>query len=498
MSEILPDDVRPVLEQQRAVDHFQTGISLKIDAYAGTGKTTTLRLLAASKPGRALYLAFNRTIAANAQERFPEYVRCSTTHSMAFRGARKTLGYPEWKLTDSLTSNVILELFRLPQFVSFHCGIVLARRSYAAILQDSLRRFFQSRDITPSISHVPCYGILESLSPSQFNSFSCQVMEHLGYLWNAMLDRTQGLPLGHDGYLKLWALSKPDVEADYVMVDEAQDLNPVLLDVLSRWKCQIVYVGDPYQQIYEWRGAVNAMQQVQTRNRCLLSESFRFGTEIAAAATIVLRHLGAKEPLRGSQSIPSHIGAVHPQAILARSNAGVITNILRCLKQRVRCAVVGGTQELQRMLYDVQAVKQGLPARSPELLGFQNWQEIMKFSSLPEGEALRGLVNLVEEHGETRILQALSNCEPDERAAQIVCATAHRSKGREWNYTQLDSDFEAGFARADRLAPPEQKGTRAAEMRLLYVAMTRARLGISLPWTIAKRFGFRNTTNGLL
>ncbi len=64
-----------------------------------------------------------------------------------------------------------------------------------------------------------------------------------------MLARTQALSLGHDRYLKLWALSRPEPRAEYILVDEAQDLNPVLLDVLSRTRCQVLSVGDPYQQI---------------------------------------------------------------------------------------------------------------------------------------------------------------------------------------------------------------------------------------------------------
>ncbi|MGI4826581.1 MAG: UvrD-helicase domain-containing protein, partial [Janthinobacterium lividum] len=243
--------VQPVVEQQRAVDLFLAGGNLRIDAYAGTGKTTTLRLLAASKPGRAFYLAFNRAIAAEAQQRFPAYVKCATTHSVAFRGVRKALGYPEWKLTEPLTPNLILEAFRLPATISFHSGLVLEQRSYAAILRDGLNQFLQSSDEAPTAVHVPCYGVLETLTPEQFTNFAEQVSGHLGYLWAAMLDRSGGLPLGHDGYLKLWALSKPSAQADYIMVDEAQDLNPVLLDVLGRSRCQIVYVGDPYQQIYE-------------------------------------------------------------------------------------------------------------------------------------------------------------------------------------------------------------------------------------------------------
>ncbi len=106
--------------------------------------------------------------------------------------------------------------------------------------------------------------------------------------------REGGLPLSHDGYLKLWALSGPRAETDYILVDEAQDINPVLLGVLRQVQCPVVYVGDPYQQIYEWRGAVNAMEAISSPHRVLLSRSFRFGPEIAAAATRVLRTLKAK------------------------------------------------------------------------------------------------------------------------------------------------------------------------------------------------------------
>jgi superfamily I DNA/RNA helicase len=490
--------VQPVVEQQRAVDLFLAGGNLRIDAYAGTGKTTTLGLLALSKPGRGLYLAFNRAIAVEAQQRFPSHVKCATTHSVAYRGVRRTLGYPQWKLTESLTPNLILEAFPLPQTVSFHCGVVLEQRSYAAILRDGLKAFLQSSDKTPGSAHIPRYGILEMLSTGQLESFATQAAEHLGYLWMSMLDQKRGLPLGHDGYLKLWALSEPRAEADYIMVDEAQDLNPVLLDVLKRSACQIVYVGDPYQQIYEWRGAVNAMEQVHTRHRCLLSQSFRFGPEIAAAAGIVLRTLGARESLRGSSTIVSHIGRVRPDAILARSNAGVISNVLRCLAQNLRCAVVGGTKELERVLTDVQRVKQGQAAQSPELLGFRDWKGVVSFSAQPEGGGLRALVNLVQEHGEDRMLRALSVCESSEATAQVICSTAHRSKGREWSYVHLDKDFEAGFVRATRLAPADASKATASEARLLYVALTRAKLGVHLPRVTAKRFGIRSTTNEML
>lgn len=110
-----------------------------------------------------------------------------------------------------------------------------------------------------------------------------------------------------------------------------------------------------------WRGAVNAMEQLVTNNRVLLSQSFRFGTAIADAATTVLRRLGATHPLVGLPGIESHISRVRPDVILTRSNAGVIGSVLQCLARGVSCHVLGGTRELKRLLEDVKRIKQGAP-----------------------------------------------------------------------------------------------------------------------------------------
>ena len=489
--------LEPVAEQQRAIELFLKHEGLRIDAYAGTGKTTTLMMLAACTSRRGLYLAFNRSIADEARRRFPATVKCSTSHSVAFRDVRKAFGYPEWKMAGSLTPDLIANAFHMPATVSFACGLILERRSYAAVLLDGLKRFLQSCDDAPTRKQVPRYGALEALDEIQFVSFTGQAVQHVEAIWNAMRHTTQGLPLGHDGYLKLWALSKPQMNGDYLLIDEAQDLNPVLLHVLARNVCPVVYVGDPYQQIYEWRGAVNAMEQVATKYKTLLSQSFRFGPEIAAGATIIIRKLGARHPLLGSPAIESHIARVRPEAILSRSNTGVISNVLLCLQKNIRCFVLGGTEELARLLEGVQRMKQGVPAQVPELLGFKSWREVMALSVQPEGEHLRGLVNLVQEHGEDRMLAGLAKCERHEGAAELVCATAHRAKGREWGYVRLDEDFEIGLLRASRLWPA---GTAAyeAEARLVYVAMTRAKRCVQLPLGLQKRFGIRNTTTKTL
>jgi hypothetical protein len=117
----------------------------------------------------------------------------------------------------------------------------------------------------------------------------------------------------------------------------------------------------------------------------------------------------------------------------------------------------------------------------------------MSFSGKTEGEYIRGLVSLVQEYGEDVMLRTLARCEPIEGNANIVCTTAHKAKGREWGYVVVDRDFEVSISRSS-----DRKASFEAELRLLYVAVTRAKTAVQLPEAILKRFGLRITTNDTL
>ena len=64
---------------------------------------------------------------------------------------------------------------------------------------------------------------------------------------------------------------------------------------------------------------------------------------------------------------------------------------------------------------------------------------------------------------EARMLRTLFHSEPNEVTAQVICSTAQRSKGREWNYVHLDPYFEAVFVRAARLGSAQSVMATAAE-----------------------------------
>jgi AAA domain/UvrD-like helicase C-terminal domain len=473
----------PTEEQSRAIDLFKTGESLRIDAYAGTGKTTTLRMIAESSRRRGHYLAFSRAIADEAKKRFPWSVRPTTNHGLAFRWAQAQRRYSTEKLTTAANANLIAEALRLnDQSIRFgDVTVRVDRRAYGAILKDACRNFLYSADAEPQGCHVPRWGLLADLGPDDFQMFATAAAPKLQELWGNMQDAGGRIPLGHDGYLKLWALTEPRIDADFILLDEAQDSNPVIVQVLNRQQGQIVFVGDPYQQIYEWRGAINAMEQVATKHRACLSQSFRFGEHIAAVASRIIRALGARENLRGLPSIKSEVCPVWPKAILCRTNMGLFSHLMMQHAVGRRCHVLGGTVELQRLLQDVERLKTSRPAVSAEFFGFSCWAELLAYSLRPEGRHTRALVKLVKEYGEQSLLHEVHITAQSEADSEVTLSTAHKAKGREWSTVLLAEDFELRLTKLGRETNPEVLQQMEADARVVYVAATRAIEAVELP-----------------
>lgn len=80
----------------------------------------------------------------------------------------------------------------------------------------------------------------------------------------------------------MWALSEPVLPGDFLLLDEAQDTNPVLEQIVLAHKerTQIVMVGDSAQAIYGWRGARDVMARF-AGHHLTLARSFRFGPALA-------------------------------------------------------------------------------------------------------------------------------------------------------------------------------------------------------------------------
>lgn len=465
---------KPTEEQKVALDAFLAGNSLKINAFAGTGKTSALQLLSTATGSKGQYIAFNRNIVGDAKAKFADTVDCSTSHSLAFRAAPSGYKADIGKMTNKCSAKLLVEAFELKRR-RFGDKYPVNADSQGYLYIETIRRYAQSADDEIGPQHVPTIGALRVAPNEVLAEVTEFALDGARKVWGRMLSERDPLPLGHDGYLKLWGLSRPIIAADYIMLDEAQDTNPVVLDVLQRQRAQLVYVGDKYQQIYEWRGAVNAMETIQTDASTYLTTSFRFGDAVADLATKILVRLGEKRPVRGNPAIRSRIGNGTPDAILARTNATTITAVIEALDGGKRPHLVGDKSELMDMLRGVQLLKEGEPTSCPAFFGFKNWTEIVELARTDEGAHLVTFVNLVETRGEKQLMWAL-NRTVEAEGADLVISTAHKSKGREWRSVRLMDDFLRSSPSGESKAGPDP-----SELRLLYVALTRAKEHLDVP-----------------
>ena len=150
--------MKPTAEQQQAIEAFLSLQSLKVNAFAGTGKTSTLQLMSKSDTRRGIYLAFNKSIASDAARKFPSNVQALTSHSAAYRSVMNR-GYSSEEMTGSLNVNALIERLQLPP-LSIAGERSLSPRQHAYLVLQTLKRFTQSADSEITNRLVPTPGIL--------------------------------------------------------------------------------------------------------------------------------------------------------------------------------------------------------------------------------------------------------------------------------------------------------------------------------------------------
>ncbi len=454
-------------EQEAAVDLFVSKQSMKISAFAGAGKTSTLKFLAATAPKeRGLYLAFNKSIASEAKQSFRGNVECRTTHSAALRDVRPRFPLSRDKWFNSINAKQLASAWELEDY---RAGPITLKPDMIAYLTlVAVRQFCQSEHDQLAPEHVQLLGRALGLPPERKVELNNYIFSQAEVLWDQMLSEDSDIPLGHDGYLKLWSLMEPKFAFDYVLLDEAQDTNPAVLSVLKNQDCQVIYVGDKHQQIYEWRGAVNAMAEIDAQHEAHLTTSFRFGPALAAEANRVLHAMGETQKLKGFGKVQTEIKSFgDARTVLTRSNAMLFKEVLEALNEERRPHVVGGSDQMKSLLRDVDALQNGKPGAQPEFFGFYNWNEVLEFVEEPEGEALLPFVTLVQSVGRGALWRAVLSCIEDEADADLVISTAHKAKGREWDSVRIAEDFSLSSTKNERIP--------YSEARLFYVAMTRAK-----------------------
>jgi hypothetical protein len=472
---------RPTPEQEAAVAAFTAGDHVVLQAGAGSGKTATLRMLAASTQRRGRYIAFNKSIAVEAQRRFPRTVKCGTAHALAFAVVGKY--YRERMDAPRMASAKLAQVMGI-NYREVHIGerrITAAGLCYTA--QDTVIRYCQSADTVLGRHHVPWLkGIGEQHLHDQLAEL---VLPFAQKMWADLQNPDRGrVKFKPDHYLKMWALTEPRIWQNFLLLDEAQDTNPVVEQVFhaQRDHAQLIMVGDSAQAIYGWRGARDIMTGAPGTH-LTLSHSFRFGAGIAAEANRWLAIANAPIRITGSPTIDSGLDKIdRPNAILCRTNGGAMAEILALLNAGRRVALVGSGTTLEALAKAARDLKEGRRTTHPELLLFSTWGEVQDYAEYdPDGRDLLPLVEVIDEHGVDVVLDTLSQLS-DEASAEVTVSTIHKAKGREWSSVRIADDFpepqdpDTCDPEGEPLPGPIDPG----EARLAYVAVTRAQHRLDL------------------
>lgn len=424
-----------------------------VQARAGSGKTTMLVGYARARPTRRLlYIVFTAENRRQAVTRFPANTTVLTIHALA----RRVTGRPYAHKIGDVKPIAVAELYGCSHEVAAD-AITLMQTFLCSSAQQ----------------------LADMANPR--NRKQVVALPYAIRLWRDARDpANRDIPLSHDGYLKLFHLGGHKISGyDEILFDEAQDTNAVTEAILSNADLPLTAVGDDYQQIYGFRGAINSLSSFGG-TRFSLTSSFRFGPEVARVANAVLHQFGETVLVRGAGG-PSRVrmsgSPTSPHAYLSRTNAGVIGYAID--RPEARLYFVGGLET-----YRTERIRDAyyLSMRDRELIEDREIRRVRSFEALGEyaeevnDAELKSIFQIVSQY-RGRIPHLLADLAsrsvgPSDPAA-ITLTTLHRSKGLEFDVVVVGETFDwANYLEACKKG---QFARFKEELRLLYVGASRAR-----------------------
>lgn len=480
-------------EEQSAIVN-STG-NIKINAVAGSGKTTTIIEYIKARPQkRALYLAFNKTVRQEAVKKFEQagisWVKVETAHSLAYKnvvpqsGYSLSTGYKTYELKD------LLEIEAPGDEINSY---ILANHilKYAAYFCNSNAAMVKDLNLLDIISDETAALFVKR----NYDKILLYTRQFLAKMYKGEIGVT------HDFYLKKYQLSDPLLNYDYIFFDEGQDASPVMLDVFMKQKAAKIIVGDAHQQIYSWRYAVNSLEQVDFKN-FTLSKSFRFEKEIGNLAENTLCW---KKNIQNYSPIDIEgIGknkSKKMKATIGRTNTALMLRAIDLLieKQAIENVYFEGNissytyAEEGGSIYDVLNLKNGdyTFIRDNLIKSMQSFSELEEYAEATEDGSLKMLIDVVKKYGRNlpNYIKILKDKHlPDEMRedADMIFSTVHRCKGMEYDEVTILDDFIKetdikNMVRRDGLENI-QIASLAEEINLLYVAITRTKNILNIPF----------------
>ncbi|MCX5853823.1 MAG: AAA family ATPase [Deltaproteobacteria bacterium] len=477
----------PTNEQQKILN--ADGRVVKINARAGTGKTATLLMIAQENPNKTiLYLVFNNRNRQAAKRKFPDNVDIHTIHSFALSALGSNFdGF------EAVRPSHYLNNFRAN------------KETLATLTSDFIVFFLDSAYPKPDLEIDPFKKQLSDELREIFTRSQNDITEISRASLNSWYKTKKDCP--HDFYLKLSHLENKFqaklAKYDLVLVDEGQDLSPIMIDILATYRDRIIIVGDSHQQIYSFRYAVDAMQNFTHDELHELTLSFRFGVQIAALTSKFINNGKADHdftisgvPEKKSQvyfyDSLSSIENRQEMAILCRTNFSLFKNaILLKTKKRSFWFERDITGDLLRTL-DVYwlSIDEKTKVKDDLIRSFDSLKELEKYATtISDFQLLKivEIVNVYKREFPEIVFEFLKRCrekrDSQDRGA-VILSTIHAAKGQEYETVIIDEDV------ISRLEGSNSNGScnYLEEINVAYVGITRAKKNLYLPAGMKRLF----------
>jgi DNA helicase II / ATP-dependent DNA helicase PcrA len=438
--------MEPTSEQTAIISAARdTTFNLTLNALAGTGKSTTLRMIEREVPAKPiLYLAFNKRIvdeiAFNSKAPSDAKRMTSTTTVRTFN----SLGHRMWAqyLNGNLTLNSKKSSDILREVIN-----ELPKKEQAP-LWDSFWEVISGVSLAKALGYVP-EGKFENakrlISQSAFHARLEERPDDLiADLIDLVLTRSIAAAFKRTIDYNDQVYMPATFGANYpqfplVLVDEAQDLNPVNHEMLSRLvkDRRIMLVGDPNQSIYKFRGAMQSGMQTLSSTHATspldLSISFRCPSIIVENARWRVPHFSSIREGGHVSTLNEASFSSFPDgcAILCRNNAPLFRLAMQFLSNG-RSVSVAGSDIGPKLVANMRKLGPEEITQGQTLSAIDEWEAERIAKGSESAKDLAECMRVFAGHG-TSLGQAIAYAEHlFKQTGTIRLMTGHKAKGLEF------------------------------------------------------------------
>ena len=525
----------PITKEQKAIiEHINDPNKgcLKVQAYAGCSKTTTImeaiRYLPESKP--TLLTCFNKEIADELKKKAPKWVKASTLNSIGhgaifsfvkYRGNEKKEN--EMQLSYSKIGDIYDEMTKDDENPDWHKKKTVIRKAVdvarnngliptihsrheKSLVEDDRDTWYEMLEKSNIISEARIkisknyenaedkYSKMEieKMIEKDLEKYVDVVIDASRKILKVSLKMTSVIDFTDQLYMPFVYPELILKKYDYVFVDEAQDLNPVqheLIKTLWSGRGKVVIVGDRRQAIYQWRGAVDNSLDVLgahfKSSELVLPYSFRCPVNVIKMAQ---QYVPQIKPFKKDAGVVEDRGFYNPahfkkgDMVLCRYNAPLL-EIAYDLLEMKKPFIIRGKDFIGQLItmitsFEVDTVEQLVEAldkwKETEISAMLKRNPDANLSSVED--KYESIMTFVDRCGMKYVgqivnfLKELKNrSKIGTKTNSVVLSTIHQAKGQE-----ADRVYFVNYASIpSRFAktPEELK----AEDNVAYVGVTRAK-----------------------